>query len=164
MAVIAIAHRTQVRREPMLQHLREYSHIALKGHALVEEILEQIIAQHCRAASVLENVEINFYIKAKLARALVGDSRGPDLWSLVWRLYLIRSRVARTLKSRGVRQSIGEFIHLESQWTKNTMPTISTFGVQFRGVNRTCFGHSHCHRERGVLKSLTGNEARKQTV
>ena len=126
MAVIAIAHRTRVRREPMLQHLRDYSHIALKGHVLVEDMLEQIIAQHCCAASVLEDVEMNFYIKAKLARALVGDPHGPDLWSLVWRLYLIRSRVARTLKSRGVRQSIGEFIQLASEWTKNPMPIIST--------------------------------------
>lgn len=126
MAVIAIDHRTRVSREPMLQHLREYSHIALKGHALVEEMLDQIIAQHCCAASVLENVEINFYIKAKLARALVGDSRGLDLWSLVWRLYLIQSRVVRTLESRGVRQSIGEFIQIASEWTKSPMPMIST--------------------------------------
>lgn len=110
----------------MLQHLRDYSHIALKGHALVEEMLEQIIAQHCRAASVLESVNINFYIKAKLARALVGDPHGPDLWSLVWRLYLIRSSVVRTLENRGVRQSIGEFIRLASGWTKDTMPMIST--------------------------------------
>jgi len=109
-----------------LQHLREYSHIALKGHVLIDEMLNQIIAQHCCAASVLENVDINFYIKAKLARALVGDSRGADLWSLVWRLYLIRSRVVRTLESRGVRQSIGEFIKLASEWTKSPVPLIST--------------------------------------
>ena len=124
MEVIAIDHRARAQHEPTVEHLRECSHIALKGHVLVDQVLGRIISHQCRAAYALEGVEINFYVKARLARALVGDSHGTAVWDLVWRLYLIRTEIVHTLESPGVKGPIREFIAMESQWAHKSMPTI----------------------------------------
>ena len=125
MGVVAIGHGAPRNRERMLQHLRNYNHIALKGHALIDQSLGSIIAKHCRSAPVLDGVNIPFHIKCKLARALVGDSHGAALWNLVWRLYLIRTEIACRADSPGIRRSIREFIAEESRWAQTFTPTIS---------------------------------------
>lgn len=125
MRVVAIGHRVPMQRDHVLQHLRDHNHIALKGQALIEQSLGKIISQHCCAASVLDGVNIPFHLKAKLARALTGDSHGTALWDLVWRLYLIRTEIACRTESPGVKRSIREFISEECRWAQGAVPNIS---------------------------------------
>lgn len=108
----------------MLQHLRELSHIALKGHLLVDESLGRIIARHCRAASVLDDVNMSFYVKAKLATALIGDPDDTMLWELVWQLYLIRIEIAQKVAGPRVSKLIKEFVEAKSQWAGEASPAI----------------------------------------
>lgn len=122
----AIDNCDQAHAERMLKHLREYSHIALKGHFLVEESLGRIIAQHCRASFVLDNLNMTFYTKANLTRALVGDVHGTVLWVLVWKLYLIQVDVAQKVESPRVRRLIKEFVELKSQWADEPLPAAAT--------------------------------------
>ena len=125
MNVVAIDSRNAVRRELTLRHLRQCSHIALKGHVLVDQALGRIISQRCLAAHVLDGVDIDFYQKAKLARALAGDMYGADPWDLVWRLYLIRNEIAYRVESHSMRPLMTEFVRVESEWSRTAMPSVS---------------------------------------
>jgi len=117
--------RAQNTFEQVFGHLREFSHIALKGHLLVEESLDRIIARHCRAASVLDEVDMSFYVKAKLATALVGDSHYGVLWDLVWKLHLIRVEIAQKVESPRASQLIREFVEAKSRWASEPRQAVT---------------------------------------
>lgn len=125
MRVAAIRNTAQAAPEQSLQHLRDLTHIALKGHRLVEESIARIIAQHCRAASVLDDVRMSFYVKTKLARALVGDLHDAVIWSLVWRLYLIHYDIAYQVESPRVRRLMKNLVEEKARWAGESLPTIA---------------------------------------
>ena len=125
MRVVAIRHPVQSVPEEPLRHLRELSHIALKGHRLVEESIGRIIAQHCRAASVLDDVRMTFYVKTKLARALVGDLHDTLIWNLVWRLYLIYNDVAHKGDSPRLRRLMKNLVEEKARWAGESLPAIA---------------------------------------
>lgn len=124
METAAIDHRAQPASGCLLKHLSELNHIALKGHLLVDEFLGRIIAQHCRATSVLDDVRMSFYVKSKLARALVGDPQHAVLWSLIWRLYLIYIDAAHKTESPRIRQLIQTLIEQKCEWKEESLPVI----------------------------------------
>jgi len=124
METAAIGQRAQPASGHLLKHLNEFNQIALKGHLLVDESLRRIIAEHCRAASVLDDVRMSFYVKSKLARALVGDPQHAMLWGLVWRLYLIYIDVAHKTESPRVRQLIQTLIEQKCEWKAESLPVI----------------------------------------
>lgn len=125
MRVAARCHSAQAAPEQSLQPLRELSHIALKGHRLVEESIGRIIARHCRAASVLDDVRMTFYLKTKLARALVGDLHDAVIWSLVWRLYLIYNDVAYKVESPRVRRLMKNLVEEKARWAGESLLAIA---------------------------------------
>jgi hypothetical protein len=125
MRVIAIRQSAQAAPEQPLQHLRELSHIALKGHRLVEQSIARIIAQHCRAAAVLDDVRMSFYVKTKLARALVGDLHDAVIWSLVWRLYLIYNEVAYKVESPRVKRLMKKLVEEKARWAGESLPAVA---------------------------------------
>jgi hypothetical protein len=174
MRAVAIDQRAQATPEQRLRHLRKVSHIALKGHLLVEESLGRIIAQHCRAASVLDDVKITFYVKTKLARALVGDLHGTALWVLVWKLYLIHTDFVHKVESPGVRRLIKNLIEAKSRWAEESLPAIANddqLATRFADSIQCILGALAAIEMRvrenaasGGGKSLTGNEVIKQVV
>ena len=125
METAAPGHRAQPASGHLLRHLSEFNHIALKGHLLVDESLARIIAQHCRSASVLDDVRMSFYVKSKLARALVGDPQHAALWGLIWRLYLIYIDVAHKTESPRVRQLIQTLIEQKREWKNESLPMMA---------------------------------------
>jgi len=125
MGTAAIEHRTQAGGKGLLEHLGDVSYIALKAHLLVDKSLGRIIAQHCRAASVLDDLRMNFYVKSKLARALAGDPEDTMLWGLIWRLYLIYTDVAHKMESPRVRQLIQALIEAKCEWKGQSLPAIA---------------------------------------
>lgn len=125
MGTAAKERRAQAERKRLLEHLGEFNHIALKGHLLVDESLGRVIAQNCRAASVLDDLRMSFYVKSKLARALVGDSQDAMLWGLIWRLYLIYVDVAHKTESPRVRQLIVTLIEQKCEWKEQPFPGIA---------------------------------------
>jgi len=125
MRTAVIDHHSQEVRERLLNHLGDVDHVALKGHRLVDESLGRIIAQHCRAPSVLDDLRMSFYVKTKLSRALVGDPQDAMLWGLLWRLYLIHNDVAHKTESPRVRQLIQTLIEEKCEWKQEPRPGIA---------------------------------------
>lgn len=174
MRAVAIDHCVQATPGQKLQHLRKVSHLALKGHLLVEESLVRIIAQHCRAASVLDDVKMTFYFKAKLARALVGDLHGAALWDLVWKLYLIHTDFVHKVESPGVRRLIKNLIEAKSRWAEEPLPAIANddqLATRFADSIQCVLGalaaiemRVRDNAARGRGKWLTGNGVIKHEV
>lgn len=84
--------------------------LALKGHLLVEEVLEEIIHAYCLQPSHLEGVDIRFQVKAKLARALIGDILPDSMWTMVDALNSIRNDLAHKLESQKLKAKVEAFI------------------------------------------------------
>ena len=71
---------------------------ALKGHLLVEELLDEIIWAHCRSPEVLEDVEIRFPAKIKLVLALTGTNELSVVWGLCGKLNALRNALAHKIE------------------------------------------------------------------
>ena len=84
--------------------------ITLKGHLLVEEILDDIIIHHCKKPSVLSGVRIGFQLKAQIAHALVGDSLPHQVWPMVDALRVLRNELAHKLDSPKLEQVVSKFV------------------------------------------------------
>lgn len=90
--------------------------VTLKGHLLVEELLEALIRLKCRAPEHLKHARLGFYQKAALARALIGSSHENGLilpesfWPLVLSLNELRNDLAHQLESSKRIERIERFI------------------------------------------------------
>ena len=74
--------------------------VTLKGHLLAEEMLDEIIRSRCRAPSVLDEVNLSFFIKSRLARALVGPPfNNNKAWEMLDALNELRNDLAHKLES-----------------------------------------------------------------
>lgn len=102
------------RKERFLAHLPDSDDLALitlKGHLLVEEILNDIIAHHCKKASVLTDINIAFLIKTRFAHALVGDDSLPkQIWPMIDALRMLRNELAHKLESPKLEGAVSKFI------------------------------------------------------
>ena len=102
------------RRERFRAHLPETEDLALitlKGHLLVEEILDDIIAHHCKKPAALSGSRMGFQLKAVLAHALAGDDSLPQqLWPMVNALRSLRNELAHKLDSPKLEQVVSKFV------------------------------------------------------
>src|SRR3990167_866653 len=99
--------------------------VVLKGHLLAEEILENLIKAKCRKPEALENIEIGFFLKVKLARALVGDTHPngiifPDaVWGMLEALNSLRNELAHALEPKKLDAKIQRFLACSPLSVKN---------------------------------------------
>ena len=87
----------------------DISLLVLKAHLLCEEILFDIIKLKCDQPTVLDNVEIGFYVKVKLAESLHGrlvDTVVPMLTAL----NSLRNELSHKLESPRVDAKVRRFI------------------------------------------------------
>ncbi|MFJ4116998.1 hypothetical protein ACIPV9_11370 [Pseudomonas psychrophila] len=90
--------------------------VVLKGHLLAEEILENLIKSKCQLPEVLDDIEIGFFLKIKIARALIGDSHPnglilPDrIWGMLEALNSLRNELAHALEPKKLEAKIQRFI------------------------------------------------------
>lgn len=100
--------------------------VVLKGHLLAEEILENLIKSKCRFPEALEGVEIGFFLKAKLARALIGNSHPnglllPDsVWGMLEALNSLRNELAHALEPKKLEAKIQRFLSFAPKPNKKT--------------------------------------------
>lgn len=64
----------------------------LKGHLLVEEVLEEIIFTACRKPDVARDSRMSFFTKAKLAEAICGVN--SPVWTCIEHLNAARNELA----------------------------------------------------------------------
>lgn len=99
--------------------------ITLKGHLLIEEVLDDLIFLKCKEPEVLRNVDLSFFVKARMARALVGSSLAdgsvlPEhVWDMIDALNSLRNELAHTLESSKVESKANRFIELAHRNVKN---------------------------------------------
>ena len=86
--------------------------ITLKGHLLVEEILDSIIAKHCKDESALEGVDFRFQLKARLAAALTGQPELAPAWVMIDKLNALRNALAHKIEHPLAQRRLEVFLEL----------------------------------------------------
>ena len=102
----------QAREERYRKHLPETDDVVLltlKGHLLVEEILDVLIKSSCAEPQHLDDIDVRFFIKAKLARALHGPLFPNSMWLMIEALNTIRNDLAHNLESDKLKERIKKF-------------------------------------------------------
>lgn len=90
--------------------------IVLKGHLLAEEILENLIRAKCKHPEALDRVEIGFFLKTKLAYALIGNTHENGLilpesvWEMLGALNSLRNELAHSLEPKKLEEKIQKFL------------------------------------------------------
>jgi hypothetical protein len=98
--------------ERVLQHLPQSGDmtlIALKGHLLIEEMLDEIIWAHCKSPDALQDVEIRFPAKVKLVLALTGSHELANVWNLCEKLNALRNSLAHKLEHPSAQKKLDAF-------------------------------------------------------
>ena len=98
--------------ERVLQHLPrsgDITLIALKGHLLIEEMLDEIIWAHCKSPDALQDVEIRFPAKIKLVLALTGTHELAQVWSLCEKLNSLRNSLAHKIEHPAAQKKLNAF-------------------------------------------------------
>ena len=98
--------------------------LTLKGHLLVEEVLDEIVHAYCLQPSHLDGVDIRFQVKARLARALIGDILPKSMWAMVDALNSIRNDLAHRLESQKLRAKIAAFVEIKYRAIRNSQGPI----------------------------------------
>lgn len=108
----------QARIDRVREHLpagNDLTLVALKGHLLVEEALDEIIAIACSEPKHLENQNLPFRFKPILARALFGHLLWPGLWPLIEGLNTVRNNLAHHLDSPRLQQQVIRFLSVRRE-------------------------------------------------
>jgi hypothetical protein len=82
---------------------------------LAEEALDDLIRFYCTQPEHLDEVEIRFLVKARLARALSGHLVWTGLWPLLDALNTVRNDLAHNLDSPKLRDRINRFLALRRE-------------------------------------------------
>lgn len=108
----------EMRIERVRKHLpagNDLTLIALKGHLLAEEALDDLIRFYCKQPDHLDDVEIRFFVKARMARALSGHIVWMGLWPLIDALNSVRNDLAHKLESPKLRDRVIRFLNLRKE-------------------------------------------------
>ena len=108
----------EIRIERVRKHLpagNDLTLIALKGHLLAEEALDDLIRLYCKQPEHLDDVEIRFMVKARIARALSGHIVWIGLWPLIDALNSVRNDLAHKLESPKLRDRVMKFLMLRKE-------------------------------------------------
>jgi hypothetical protein len=108
----------EIRIERVRKHLpagNDLTLIALKGHLLAEEELDELIRFYCKQPEHLDGVEIRFFVKARMARALSGHLVWTGLWPLIDALNSVRNDLAHNLESPKLRDRVVRFLNLRRE-------------------------------------------------
>lgn len=89
--------------------------IALKGHLLAEEALDDLIRFYCKQPEHLDDVEIRFFVKVRIARALSGHIVWTGLWPLIDALNSVRNDLAHKLESPKLQDRVIRFLNLRKE-------------------------------------------------
>ena len=104
----------------LMPKTQDLSLIVLKGHLLIEEILQEIINQHLKEPDALSDARLTFFHRLRLVQALTGKT--ARVWKSVEKLNQIRNQLAHKLEPSDLESRIDEFI---KDWAEDTFTTCS---------------------------------------
>jgi hypothetical protein len=104
--------------------------ITLKGHLLIEEILERIIRTIVAHGELLDDARLSFAQKTALARSMCWTKHDSDMWDLIVSINSLRNEFAHQLASPKVDSKLQRTIDLflqslekpESRREKTALP------------------------------------------
>jgi hypothetical protein len=82
----------------------------LKGHLLIEEMLQLLICEKVVNPAALEDARLTFYQRLCLAQALYNDQFLEWVWAAVEKLNAVRNKLSHTLKPRDIQTKLDEFV------------------------------------------------------
>jgi hypothetical protein len=85
----------------------------LKGHLLIEEVLEEVIASACRLPATMYEAKMNFFNKVKLAQAICGEA--IPAWRCAEKLNVTRNELAHGRNDSVLLEKIDSFIAVTRQ-------------------------------------------------
>ena len=84
--------------------------VLLKGHLLIENILQRILEESSVEPDMMEKAKLGFHKKVIIVRALHGDKCKPWVWECVLETNVVRNRLAHYLENPGIEERIDDLI------------------------------------------------------
>jgi len=120
-----------------MPHNGELELTLLKGHLLVEEILQLLIDEKLESPSVIEDARFTFHQRLCLAKAFYPGEHLEWVWTAAQKLNAVRNRLAHTLEANEIQSKIEEFVTLVEQ--KQGQPEIELLSPTFRRLHWALF-------------------------
>ena len=89
----------QQRFEEQLRYVDEAALVVLKGHLLIEEMLDSIISTFVFHGEFIEKANLSFWQKVAIARSMSLDEHQNEMWDIALKLNALRNDLAHALDS-----------------------------------------------------------------
>ena len=115
----------------------DLSLVTLKGHLLVETILDELIKAYCRDPQPIAQANLRFYQKAKITRAFIGSLYPGEMWDSIMALNSLRNELVHTLEPRKMRKRVRQFLsfrHSQNSESASRRVSLRTESVMAKEV------------------------------
>jgi hypothetical protein len=91
--------------------------IILKGHLLIEEVLNTMLEKHVAHAQAIKDANLGFYKTMKVAEALYYKPERAWMWRATEKLNTLRNKMAHSLEPKLFNEVRNEFMELcKPEW------------------------------------------------
>ena len=97
----------------LLAHLpivKDPTLVILRGHLLLEELLDEVLKAWLKDPSVLSDTRLTFHQKMKLSKGIISGGRDGFTWKPVDLLNQLRNRISHRLSPHDLELKIDEFL------------------------------------------------------
>ena len=104
---------TQKYYKHLLAHLpvvKDPTLVILRGHLLVEELLDEVLKAWLKDPSVLPDARLTFHQKMKLSKGIISGNGGGFTWKPVDLLNQLRNKISHRLSPHDLELKIDEFL------------------------------------------------------
>ncbi len=74
--------------------------VIVRGHLLVEELLEEFISIHLREPTAIKDARLTFHQKFRLVQGLIGSKSDNPMWKSVEQLNKLRNQISHNLPNK----------------------------------------------------------------
>ena len=123
----------------LFSHLEDLTLIVLRGHLLIEELLNEILESICDAPKYIENANLSFFQKIQLCRSfqrrnVKGVLIDDDPWESLVVLNTLRNKLAHNLEPSGINERVDDFIF--SRFNKKRMVAFKNGKDRIAGLKK----------------------------
>ena len=80
--------------------------IILRGHLLVEDLMDEFIAANLRDPNVIKNARLTFFQKLCIVQGIIGSSSDGHMWGPIIALNKLRNTVSHSLPDETLSQKL----------------------------------------------------------
>lgn len=71
--------------------------VILRGHLLIEDLLDRLIAANLKNTHAIQNARLTFFQKLCMAQGIIGSSNKDDMWKPIEALNRLRNTISHNL-------------------------------------------------------------------